>query len=134
MKVLSKNDSLCAQCHSCEEVCSQLYFKEKNQTKSAVQISETAAGSSKITVCTQCGICADICPVQAITRDTDGVWRINKKICVGCFACVGFCPEAAMFHHDDCLEPFKCVACGVCVKSCPTGALFLADQQKGNQP
>ncbi len=134
MNVLGKDQSLCVQCGLCEEVCSNLYLKEKNRNKSSVQIAADSSGATKITVCTQCGICADICPVQAITRDVNGVWRINKSLCVGCFACVGFCPEAAMFHHDDCLEPFKCVACGVCAKVCPTGAIFMVDQQKGDQP
>ncbi len=134
MKVLGKDASLCVRCHACEEACSGLYFKDIDRQKSSVRISAGAADATQITACSQCGVCADICPVQAIIRDTNGVWRIDKSLCVGCFACVGFCPEAAMFHHDDCLEPFKCVACGVCVKACPTGALFMVDQQKGAQP
>jgi Fe-S-cluster-containing hydrogenase component 2 len=134
LKRLGKDESLCIRCHSCEEACAGLYFKKTDPAQSAVSISSEMEKPVKITVCSQCGICADICPVQAITGDSRGVYRIDKKICVGCFACVGFCPEAAMFHHDECLEPFKCVACGACVKVCPTGALFMVDQQKGDQP
>ena len=134
MKILGKNESLCVQCHACEEVCSKLYFKEEDRTKSAVRIAADESGEAKISVCTQCGVCADICPVQAITRIAGGAWLIDKTICVGCFACVGFCPEAAMFHHDDLVEPFKCVACGVCAKSCPVEAVFLAEQPNGGKP
>ena len=81
----------------------------------------------KIDVCTQCGVCIDICPVEVITRDKRGVVRIGKKDCVGCFMCVGFCPEDAMMMHDDYIEPFKCIACGLCAKKCPTGAIVVED-------
>ena len=131
MGKLGKNPALCIQCGACEEKCSELYFKEKNRLKSSIQITAGPEKQAQITVCNQCGVCADICPVQAISKAANGVYRVDKKLCVGCFACVGFCPEAAMFHHDDLVEPFKCVACGVCVKACPTGAIFMVDQQKG---
>ena len=133
LKVLGRDEALCVQCHACEEACSSLYFKDDDKRKSSVQITEDSSGAVKIKACTQCGVCADICPVQAITLDSKGIWRINREICVGCFACVGFCPEASMFHHDDLVEPFKCVACGACVKACPTSAIFMVDQEKGDQ-
>ena len=133
MRLLGKDESLCVRCHACEEACASLYFKQNDPKKSAIRISGEMEQPPIIKVCSQCGVCADICPVQAITQDKNGVWRINKSICVGCFACVGFCPEAAMMHHDDCLEPFKCVACGVCAKKCTTGAIFITDVPKGEQ-
>lgn len=123
MKVLRKNPELCIACHACESTCSKLYFKEDNVEKACLRIKDTDSHSEIIT-CTQCGECIDICPVQAITRDKNGIVRINKKICVGCFMCVGFCPELAMFMHDDYIEPFKCISCGQCVKNCPTNAIY----------
>ncbi|HEX3048207.1 MAG TPA: 4Fe-4S dicluster domain-containing protein, partial [Bacillota bacterium] len=67
-----------------------------------------------------------ICPAEAISKDQNGVVRIKKSICVGCFMCVGFCPESALFMHNDYIEPFKCVACGQCVKKCPAGAISIS--------
>ena len=125
MKVLGKKPELCIQCHACESACSNTWFKEDNALKSCIRISEKENEGTVITSCTQCGECIDICPVEAITRDKNGIVRINKSICVGCFMCVGYCPELAMFMHDEYLEPFKCVACGQCVKKCPTGAIFI---------
>jgi len=122
MKVLSKNEDLCIGCESCESICSNSFFKEKNKTKSSIRINKV---NNNITLCTQCGDCIDICPVEAIYRDKNGVVKIKKDICVGCFMCVGFCPENAMFMHNDYIEPFKCIACGLCVKECPTGAIFI---------
>ncbi|WP_026478563.1 4Fe-4S binding protein [Alkaliphilus transvaalensis] len=125
MKLLVKKDELCIGCGVCEEVCSKAYFKENNREKSCIKVE--AGESNTINVCNQCGVCIDICPIIAIKRDPKGVVRINKKECVGCFMCVGFCPESAMGQHDDYIEPFKCIACGLCAKECPTGAITVED-------
>lgn len=127
MKLLAKNESLCIGCGECEDVCSNTYYKEINKQKSCIQIDIY----NRIKVCSQCGECIDICSVGAISRDKKGVVRINKKLCVGCFMCVGYCPELAMIMHGDLLEPFKCVACGQCTKVCPTKAIFISEEAQG---
>ena len=127
MKYLSKDSSKCIQCGRCEEICSTTYFKTNDKTKSCIQINEKE-GKPEINVCDQCGECIDICPVMAITRDKQGVVKINKKICVGCFMCVGFCSKLSMRQHDEYIEPFKCIACGLCAKECPSGAIFMAEK------
>lgn len=123
MKLLAKDESLCIGCGECEEVCSNMYFKEINPEKSCIRVHD-----KKIQVCNQCGECIDVCSVAAISRDKNGVVRINKKLCVGCFMCVGFCPELAMKMHGDLLEPFKCIACGQCAKTCPTHAIYISEE------
>ncbi|SNS66003.1 Fe-S-cluster-containing dehydrogenase component [Anaerovirgula multivorans] len=128
MKYLARKDSLCIKCHQCEEICSKAFFKTDNVEKSCIRITEEI--DKVIVACNQCGICIDICPVKAITRDSKGIVRINKKECVGCFMCVGFCPEAAMRQHDDYIEPFKCIACGLCAKQCPTEAIYIEEKAK----
>lgn len=126
MKVLNKNNKICTACRQCENTCSVVWFREKNSEKSCIRI-KNEGGKPKIIVCSQCGECIDICPVQAIYKDKAGVVRVRKDICVGCFMCVGFCPEGAMFMHEDYTEPFKCTACGQCVKGCPTGAINVVE-------
>lgn len=124
MKVLQKIESRCIACSACETACANTYFKVRDRDKSAIRISEEGQ-KKQIHVCNQCGFCIDICPVKAIRRDHQGVVRIDKNKCVGCFMCVGFCDASVMLQHDDYLEPFKCVACGVCAGVCPAEALYI---------
>lgn len=129
MKVLSKNENLCNLCHKCEDACSKTWFKHENPEKSSIRISnETDA--KKIFVCTQCGECINICQTQALYRDKSGVVRVNKENCVGCFMCVGFCPEGAIFMHEDHIEPIKCIACGQCARVCPTKAIAVTESKE----
>jgi len=130
MKVLVKDPSICIACHACESACSKTWFKEDDLEKSCIVIGEGTGidGQNKIIACTQCGECIKVCPVQALTIDSNGIIRINKKTCVGCFVCVGSCPEFAMMVHKDYIEPFKCIACGQCVKVCPVNALKIEEK------
>lgn len=127
MKYLATDSSKCISCRACEEICSTTYFKSNDRNKSCIQINEED-GKAEINVCDQCGECIDICPVMAITRDKHGIVRINKKICVGCFMCVGFCSKLSMRQHDDYIEPFKCIACNLCSEVCPTGAIYISEK------
>jgi ferredoxin/flavodoxin len=43
--------------------------------------------------CTQCGICRDECPVEAVVLDP---WPRFEKNCFDCFNCVRLCPEGAV--------------------------------------
>lgn len=43
--------------------------------------------------CTQCGICAEACPVGAI--DPDDSHRIDIETCITCCACIKGCPQGA---------------------------------------
>lgn len=127
MKVLKTRPGLCIACHKCETICANVWFKEEDVEKSCITISKEE-NETKITTCTQCGECINVCPTQAIYRDKNGIVRIDNKICVGCFICVGFCPVGAMIMHKDMIEPFKCISCGQCVKVCQAGALYISEE------
>lgn len=129
MKALVFDPDRCTGCHACEQACAERWFSDADVAKSAIQILDPDApdGLYRAIVCTQCGDCIDVCPSKAILRAGNGVVVIQKRWCVGCLACVGFCPIWAMRTHPDYVEPFKCVACGRCVEVCPEGALSIQE-------
>jgi len=48
----------------------------------------------KASECTACGLCADVCPQDAITVNDVAV--IDQDACVDCGACVDECPSGAI--------------------------------------
>jgi len=99
---------LCQGCvaRPCESACKFGAIKVEN-------------GKSKIdqSKCKNCGLCAQVCPFQAIT-----------KIIV---PCENACPVGAIAKDEDGLTKIdfdKCISCGKCVSACPFGAVHKKSQ------
>ena len=87
------------------------------------------------TSCRQCeaAVCAAACPTGAMHRDAAGEpVVVEKRLCVGCAACVMVCPygvprmAAGMAHIlkcDQCVERVRQGEEPACVAACPTGCL-----------
>lgn len=61
------------------------------------------------------------------------MWKIDRKKCLRCGACVGVCPRLALelkesgVQHD----PELCINCKLCEKVCPVGAIkFVSDEDE----
>lgn len=121
---LAVREERCSGCRACELVCSMRNFGQPNPKRSAIRVSGAfpAPGKFSLVVCDQCGVCAEVCPAEAID-EVDGHYRIDPDRCTGCLICVEECPQGAMFTHQDGEVPFKCVACGDCVAYCPRQAI-----------
>ncbi|NPV93012.1 MAG: 4Fe-4S binding protein [Firmicutes bacterium] len=48
--------------------------------------------------CSACGLCADVCPVEAISQF--GEYRIDPDKCVCCGLCQESCPSEAVVRHE----------------------------------
>ena len=49
-------------------------------------------------LCSQCGICASVCPFDAITVDHSKKWEQDMRKCFGCGVCVENCSEEALVY------------------------------------
>lgn len=111
--------------------CSVSHARASNPAKSAVRIVKWVREELNVpVVCQQCQepACANICPVQAISRDVDtDALVIDHELCVGCRMCMVACPFGALAFDVDRRRPIKCDLCGGvepwCVRSCQPGAL-----------
>ena len=125
---LVANTRDCTGCRLCMTVCSLHHFDEVNPKKAALTIDRKfpAPGTFHPRVCTQCGTCASVCPVEAI-KEKDGVYVIDSDVCTGCHECVEACPLSVMFVHEDSEVPIKCDLCKECILVCTTKVLSVKD-------
>ena len=127
VKIIQFDPVKCTGNYACERACSQVHFKDDTgREHSAIHIMKENGGFV-MTNCNHCGLCMDLCPVQALKRMPNGNVILNTRTCVGCQACVAFCPRSVMRKAEARIEPFKCISCGACVKACPEGALELVE-------
>ena len=125
-KLTVKKDVRCMACLACVEACSMAFYKEGNPDKACLSIIEKN-GVVKPMVCVQCGKCATVCEVGAITQNPKGVYMINKKLCVGCGKCVEVCPFHVVRLPEGAEAATKCIACGLCAKACPMDLLEVVE-------
>jgi carbon-monoxide dehydrogenase iron sulfur subunit len=116
----------CTGCRTCESVCALRWFEEINPKKAALRVygKFPSPGTYTVKFCTQCGECAKVCPVGAIT-EKNGIYRIDPEVCIGCLACLSACPEEVIFFHPDSPVPIKCTWCGECMRFCPRQVIRL---------
>lgn len=51
---------------------------------------------------------------------------VDKEECVSCGICAGLCPEEAITLEDTAvINPQRCTGCGICVDECPNEAISL---------
>lgn len=52
--------------------------------------------------------------------------KINKEKCIGCGLCNNVCPvEAIEIKEGKAVVDDKCIECGVCITQCPTCAISM---------
>lgn len=127
MRLIAKPEC-CSGCGACKLVCALTNYDQVNPALAALSIQGRfpAPGVYEISLCDQCGECAEVCPVEAIEED-NGVYRIDPETCVDCGECVQACPHGVLFEHASLDSPIKCTLCRACAEICPRDALLLTE-------
>lgn len=127
---LTVNADKCTGCRLCELVCSVAHEGVSNPAKSRIQIVKWEDEGRYIPmICKQCedAPCKNVCPVRAISRDTDfGFLKVDYDVCIGCRSCIDICPFGAMNYNMTDRKVFKCDLCGgdpQCVRFCDEKAV-----------
>ncbi len=127
----------CMGCHACEVACKQehglgvgprlVYVIEKSFDFIPVYCHHCAKAP-----------CKEACPVEAISRNEQGIVLIDNDLCIGCKECIEACPFGAMQFDDNQEIAVKCDLCverladnkqPSCMSVCPTGCIHFGEKK-----
>jgi Fe-S-cluster-containing dehydrogenase component/formate-dependent nitrite reductase membrane component NrfD len=140
----------CIGCHACSTACKSENGVPLGVHRTYVKAVEIGAFPAvrrafQVTRCNQCddAPCTAVCPTRAMFRRRDGIVDFDKRICIGCKACIAACPYDAIFINPDDGAAEKCNFCAhrvdaglepACVTVCPTGAIVIGDLDDPGSP
>ncbi|HUG54642.1 MAG TPA: 4Fe-4S dicluster domain-containing protein [Vicinamibacteria bacterium] len=140
----------CIGCHACSTAC-----KSENQVPLGVNrtyvkyvdvgLFPQARRAFQVTRCNQCDDppCVEACPTAAMHQRADGIVDFDKRVCIGCKACIAACPYDAIFINPEDGAAEKCNFCAhrldvglepACVIVCPTEAILVGDAADPRSP
>ena len=99
-------------CHCCGCCCNILLGISKFGYPNTV-VTSTFIAESDQDRCSECGLCAEVCPIDAIQMPDEGTAIVDRSICIGCGVCGLQCSTGAMrlvkreqkvIHPDDTME------------------------------
>jgi len=133
--VFRKKD--CMGCHACEVACKQEHGLGVGPR--LVRIHEKNPDFIPI-YCHHCtkAPCKEACPVDAISRNEQGIVLIDNDLCIGCRECLEACPFGAMQFEDHQEIAVKCDLClhrlaekkqPACASVCPTACIYLSGKK-----
>ncbi|HMG52744.1 MAG TPA: 4Fe-4S dicluster domain-containing protein, partial [Kofleriaceae bacterium] len=140
----------CIGCHACSTACKSENGVPLGVHRTYVKAVEIGRFPSvrrafQVTRCNQCddAPCTTACPTRAMFRRPDGIVDFDKRICIGCKACIAACPYDAIFINPEDGAAEKCNFCShridaglepACVTVCPTSAITIGDLDAADSP
>jgi len=137
------DQTACIGCHACTTACKSENDVPLGVNRTYVKYVDVgtfpqARRAFQVTRCNQCedAPCVAACPTAAMYRRSDGIVDFDKRICIGCKACMAACPYDAIFINPDDHSAEKCNFCAhrldvgldpACVVVCPTQAIKVGD-------
>jgi len=82
-------------CNCCNCCCEMLRFANNDKTKGVLAPSRFQAKVDALS-CTGCGMCVEICPVEAIALSAEDTAGVSAEACIGCGLCATVCPVDAI--------------------------------------
>jgi formate hydrogenlyase subunit 6/NADH:ubiquinone oxidoreductase subunit I len=82
-------------CNCCECCCITLPFMRSAATSGVLSPSRFRAAIDA-NACIGCGLCVDICPMEAITQTEEFHSAVDEAKCIGCGLCANECPSTAI--------------------------------------
>ena len=144
MKRVYVNEEWCLACHLCEYNCA---FANSGMTDMVLALKGKpifprirVEGDERISFAVSCRhcedpICVKSCIAGALSKE-DGVIRIDKNRCVGCYTCLLVCPYGALTPGETGVMQ-KCELClnnivgePACVRGCPNKAIVYEDRSE----
>ncbi len=141
VKVLDQ--TRCIGCHACTTACKSENEVPIGVTRTYVKSVDVgtfpqARRAFQVTRCNQCddAPCVEACPTGAMYRRPDGIVDFDKRVCIGCKACMAACPYDAIFINPEDHSAEKCNFCAhrldlglepACVVVCPAEAIVVGD-------
>ena len=76
-------------CNCCGCCCNFIATKKRM----GIHVLSTSNYVSRIEAeaCTSCGICEELCPMDAVTLNGEDVVEVDESLCIGCGVCAGTC-------------------------------------------
>ncbi|MBQ9505573.1 MAG: 4Fe-4S binding protein [Clostridia bacterium] len=139
MKRIYVNEEWCLGCRLCEYNCAFANSGLKNMAQALkgkpifprIHVED----NGRITYAVSCRHCDDpLCVKSCIAgaiRKENGMVKIDRDRCVGCFTCVLVCPFGALAADENGVMQ-KCELClaNACVKGCPNNAIVYEEREE----
>jgi Fe-S-cluster-containing hydrogenase component 2 len=122
-------------CRECEKCIVECDYPHHPNNNGMIDLHEMAVFHF---TCRRCedAPCIEVCPAEALERDSLGVVERATNLCVSCKSCMAACPFGTLMNQFFEVRKSICDYCQFdentlslrCIRTCPFGALSFTDE------